>query len=37
VISGLGPYGCIVAKQVALRAAGKLPDSLPVPIAWVQR
>jgi 3-dehydroquinate dehydratase-2 len=29
VISGLGPYGYILAMQAALHALGKLPDSLP--------
>jgi 3-dehydroquinate dehydratase-2 len=28
VISGLGPYGYIVAMQAALQALGKLPDKL---------
>jgi 3-dehydroquinate dehydratase II len=32
VISGLGPYGYIVAMQAALHALGKLPDSLPPPL-----
>ena len=32
VIAGLGPYGYIVAMQAALRAIGKLPESLPAPI-----
>jgi 3-dehydroquinate dehydratase II len=29
VIAGVGPYGYIVAMQAALRAAGKLPATLP--------
>jgi 3-dehydroquinate dehydratase II len=29
VISGLGPYGYIVAMQAALHGAGKLPEKLP--------
>jgi len=33
VICGLGPYGYIVAMQSAVRVAGKLPESLPAPIA----
>jgi len=32
VIAGLGPYGYIVAMQAAMRAIGKLPESLPAPI-----
>jgi 3-dehydroquinate dehydratase II len=30
VITGLGPYGYIVAMQAALQDAGKLPDTLPM-------
>jgi 3-dehydroquinate dehydratase II len=33
VIAGLGPYGYIVAMQAAVRAIGKLPDSLPTPVS----
>ena len=33
VICGLGPYGYIVAMQAAVRSVGKLPSSLPAPIA----
>ncbi|MCF8533018.1 MAG: 3-dehydroquinate dehydratase [Reyranella sp.] len=33
VICGLGPYGYIVAMQAAVRAIGKLPASLPTPMA----
>lgn len=33
VICGMGPYGYIVAMQAAVRAVGKLPDSLPAPMA----
>lgn len=32
VIAGLGPYGYIVAMQAALQGAGKLPDTLPMPL-----
>ena len=32
VICGLGPYGYIVAMQVAARLVGQMPDSLPEPI-----
>ena len=32
VIAGLGPYGYIVAMQAALQDAGKLPDTLPMPL-----
>jgi 3-dehydroquinate dehydratase-2 len=32
VIAGLGPYGYILAMQAALRAIGKLPESLPAPM-----
>jgi 3-dehydroquinate dehydratase-2 len=32
VISGLGPYGYIVAMQAALHMLGKLPESLPAPL-----
>lgn len=33
VICGMGPYGYIVAMQAAVRAVGRLPDSLPAPMA----
>ena len=32
VIAGLGPYGYIIAMQVALQAAGKLPAALPAAV-----
>src|SRR2546421_2348453 len=32
VMAGLGPYGYILAMQAALRAIGKLPESLPPPL-----
>ena len=34
VISGLGPYGYIVAMQAALHEFEKLPDSLPPPLRF---
>ena len=33
VICGLGPYGYIVAMQAAVRSVGKLPATLPAPMA----
>ena len=32
VICGMGPYGYIVAMQVAARLVAKLPDALPTPL-----